>query len=285
MAAFWAKITSFFTSVSLVLVYLLGMGTYGCSAGYELVNRDKVIVFNALKCAQGMCTDGEYLYSSGSISALNLTSIAKWDMNMKRVKANRFAVPREFTKTYGSNHIGGIDCYDGKIYAPVEGDGYEYNFILLYDCDTLEYTGTYYDMTSEMLTDGIPWCAVDGKNGYLYTSKYSDVTEILQYNLSDMSFNKAIKLSETVTRIQGGSVYNGKLYLSTDVSHSVDEQVFAVSLKTGKVKLELERYMCNYDNEAEDIFVYPFEDGSLIHVIDYDKLLGVNLMHYKPSEV
>ena len=47
---------------------------------------------------------------------------------------------------YGSNHIGGIDCANGYIYAPVEGkvDGkHLYNFILLYDCKMLKYTGIY----------------------------------------------------------------------------------------------------------------------------------------------
>jgi len=285
MSEFWVKISSFFTSVTLILTYLFGMGTYGCSDNYELVNQQKVILAEALNCGQGMCTDGEFLYSSSALAGIDFTVIAKWDMNMNLLNSNICAVPRSFTKEYGSNHIGGIDCYDGKIYAPVEGEGYVYNFIIVFDCDTLDYTGTYYDMTSEYLTDGIPWCAVDGENGYLYTSKYSDVTEILQYNLSDMSFNKAIQLDETVTRIQGGSVYDGKLYLSTDVPHSTDETVYTVDLRSGHIELEMERYMCNYDNEAEDIFVYPFDDGSLIHVIDYDKLLGVNLMHYKPSEV
>ena len=284
MSEFFSKITAFFTEVSLIIVYLFGMGTVGCSDGYEITGHEKVTTLNAIYAGQGICTDGEYYYSSGSLAAINVTALAKWDRNMHRVKSNFIAVPKNFTKEFKSNHIGGIDCYDGKIYCPVEGDGYERNFILVYDCDTLEYTGEYYDMTSEMLTDGIPWCAVDGKNGYLYTSKYSDVTEILQYRLSDMKFIKKIKLDSTVTRIQGGSVYDGKLYLSTDVPNSTDEDVFTVNLKNGHVERILVRNLSNYDNEAEDICVYPFEDGSLIHVIDYDKLLGVNLYHYSVSK-
>lgn len=284
MSEFFSKITAFFTEVSLIIVYLFGMGTVGCSDGYEITGHEKVTMLNAIYMGQGICTDGEYYYSSGSLAAVNVTALAKWDRNMHRVKSNFIAVPKNFTKEFNSNHIGGIDCYDGKIYCPVEGDGYERNFILVYDCDTLEYTGEYYEMTSEMLTDGIPWCAVDGKNGYLYTSKYSDVTEILQYRLSDMKFIRKIKLDSTVTRIQGGSVYDGKLYLSTDVPHSTDEDVFTVNLKNGHVERILVRNLCNYDNEAEDIFVYPFEDGSLIHVIDYDKLLGVNLYHYSVTK-
>ena len=50
---------------------------------------------------------------------------------------------------------------------------------VLYDCKTLKYTGIYYDMSSEYLTDGIPWCAIDRENGYLYTSQFHNVGEIL----------------------------------------------------------------------------------------------------------
>lgn len=79
---------------------------------------------------------------------------------MSAIKASidKSVVLKEFYEKYGSNHIAGIDCANGYIYAPVEGEiddkGYLYNFILLYDCETLEYTGTYYDMTSKYLTDG-----------------------------------------------------------------------------------------------------------------------------------
>lgn len=50
-------------------------------------------------------------------------------------------------------------------------------------------------MSSEYLTDGIPWCAIDRENGYLYTSQFHNVGEILQYDLETMTFLRAI-LSE-----------------------------------------------------------------------------------------
>ena len=37
-------------------------------------------------------------------------------------------------------------------------------------------------------------------------------------------------------------------------------------------------------NEAEGVTVYPMEDGSLIHVLDYDKTIGVYIRHYKMAE-
>lgn len=75
-------------------------------------------------------------------------------------------------------------------------------------------------MSSEYLTDGIPWCALDRENGYLYTSQFHNVGEILQYDLETMTFLRAIPLEEKLDRIQGGSVYNGMLYLSYDAANS-----------------------------------------------------------------
>lgn len=280
------KLASFFTSLSLILTYIFGFGTISTSDGYELVRKEKLNSAVSICSAQGLCCDGEYFYASGALSAVNITGLAKYDleMNCKKIKFN--AVPKEFAQKYGSNHIGGIDCANGYIYASVEGkiDGeYKYNFILLYDCDTLEYTGKYYELTSEHLTDGLPWCAVDAEGGFLYTSKYNGANEILQYSLEDMSLVKCIPLQQVINRIQGGSYYNGTLYLSYDVAHSTNEQILAVNPDDGSVSVEMIRYLPNYDNEAEDICFYPLEDGTLIHTLDYDKLLNVNIMHYKVS--
>ncbi len=281
-----AKLTAFFTSVALVFLYLFGFGTSTVSEGYELAGTEKLPATVSMFSGQGLCYDGEYFYGSGSLTFINFTGLAKFDENMKCTQKKSNAVPKEFYEKYGSNHIGGIDCANGYIYAPVEGDidgeGYLYNFILLYDCETLEYTGKYYDMTSERLTDGIPWCAIDRENSYLYTSKFDDVTEILQYDLETMSFIKAIPLEKELDRLQGGSVYEGILYLSYDVSDSTTEQVLAVDPADGSVWVEFTRCLPNYDNEAEDICVYPLPDGTLFHIVDYDMLINTNINHYKP---
>lgn len=92
----------------------------------------------------------------------------------------------------------------------------------------------YYDMSSEYLADGIPWCAIDRENGYLYTSQFHNVGEILQYDLETMTFLRAIPLEEKLDRIQGGSVYNGMLYLSYDAANSTQEQIIAVDPNTGR---------------------------------------------------
>ena len=274
-------------SAVMIFSYLLGFGSIKTDGGYTVVRTDKLNSVLSLYAAQGICYDGENFYCSGAITAVNFTGLSKFDKEMNCLRVRTNAVPKEFTEKYGSNHIGGIDCANGYIYAPVEGkvDGkHLYNFILLYDCKTLKYTGIYYDMSSEYLTDGIPWCAIDRENGYLYISQFHNVGEILQYDLETMTFLRAIPLEEKLDRIQGGSVYNGVLYLSYDAANSTREQIIAVDPNTGSVRVEFTRYCPNYDNEAEDVCVYPMEDGSLFHVVDYDKLINANVSHYKPAE-
>ena len=279
------KLTSFFTTLSLIAAYIFGFGAVDVSQGYELARSEKLSPFVSMFSAQGICCDGEYFYCSGAMTAVNFTGLAKYDLDMKCIKTKGSRVPKEFREKYGSNHIGGIDCAGGYIYAPVEGEGDKYNFILLYDCETLEYTGKYYDMTNEYLTDGIPWCAVDRENGFLYTSMFDPVDEILQYDLETMQLIKTIKLGEQIHRIQGGSVYEGMLYLSYDCKDpGIRETIFRVNPENGKVSTELVRELTNYDNEAEDVCVYPLPDGTLIHTVDYDKLICANVMHFAKAD-
>ncbi len=275
------SVISFFTTISLLFTYIFGLGTVNVSDGYKLVKAQKLRPIISMFAGQGLCFDGECFYTSGSLTAINLTGLAKFDRDMNCLKRKSGRVPDEFHKKYGSNHIGGIDYANGFIYAPVEGEGYKYNFILLFDCETLDYTGTYYDMTSERLTDGIPWCAVDREGGCLYTSMYDPVDEILQYDLDTMEFIQAIPLSEQLHRLQGGSVYEGQLYLSYDCTDpGTTETIYRVDPESGEVNTEFVRELTNYDNEAEDVCVYPLPDGSLIHTLDYDKLIRTNVMHF-----
>ena len=282
------KLVSFFTTLSLILSWIFGLGSAGVTGDYELVSSKKLSPAVSAFSGQGLCCDGEFFYSSGAMTGVNFTGLAKFDLDLHCKKAKSGRVPKEFREKYGSNHIGGIDCANGLIYAPVEGDiegeGYLYNFILLYDCETLDYTGVYYDLTSEYLTDGIPWCAVDRENGCLYTSMFDPVDVILQYDLETMSFIRAIPLSEQLHRLQGGSVYEGELYLSYDCKDpGTREVIYKVDPADGSVSAVLVREISNYDNEAEDICVYPLPDGTLIHTLDYDKLICANIAHFKKA--
>ncbi len=275
------RITAFFTALVLIITHWAGLSPATVSDGYELTKTDRLNPVVSMFSGQGLCCDGEHFYASGSLTGVDFTGLAKFDLNMRPQKLKAMALPKEIKERYGSDHIGGIDCAGGLIYAPVEGDGYVNNLILLYDCETLAYTGTYYDLSGERFGDGIPWCAVDEEAGLLYTSRFDNVTEIYQYDLKTMEYVGSVKLDRELFRLQGGSVYDGTLYLCYDVKHSADEILWAVDLKTGRVSEAMTRYIRNYDNEAEDVCVYPLPDGSLFHFCDYDKLISTYVYHVR----
>lgn len=273
----WALFSAFI----ILLSGLINGGDITCSPNAELIRTDKFTLDEALLMSQGITTDGEYYYTAGSIAALDLVGMGKWTVDgFEKVLYDHSAVPKELKEKYGSDHIGGISYYDGKIYAALEDESDTYNLIAIYNAEDLSYTGVYYDLGTEYLDDGIPYCAVDAENGYLYTSPFHETDCILAYNLKDMTFSHKIMLSEPVDRIQGAEYYNGLLYMSYDVKGSATEQVQTVDVKTGEVKMLFERTVSGRDHEAEGLTVYPMKDGSLIHIADYDKLISVNIRHY-----
>ncbi len=273
----WAIISSLVILISGVI----NGGNITSSPNVELVKTDQFTLDEALLMSQGITTDGEYFYTSGSIAALDLVGMAKWTADgFEKVISTHSAIPNEIKEKYNSDHIGGISYYDGKIYAATEDETDTYNLILIYDAETLEFTGEYYDLGTEYLDDGIPYCAIDSENGYLYTSQFHETDCILAYNIDDMTFSHKIILSEPVDRIQGAEYYDGLLYMSYDVSGTATEKVQTVDVKTGEVKTLFERTVSGRDNEAEGLTVYPMEDGSFIHISDYDKLISVNIRHY-----
>ena len=190
------------------------------------------------------------------------------------------AIPEKYVNAHASDHIGGISYNAGKIYAAVENEAEEFSLVITYDTETLQPVDSY-KMPNEYLPDGIPWCAVDADNGYLYCSPFNDVDYIVACDLETMEFSHIIELSETVYRIQGGEVYEGVLYLSND-DESNRDKILTVDISTGEVKRLCTRTLPSVaGNEAEGLTVYPMEDGTIIHVLDYDKTVGVYVRHYK----
>jgi hypothetical protein len=278
----FSKAWSVITTIFLIISNFINPGEISSSPEVNLISTNTISLTNAMYAGQGITTDGEFYYTSGAMTAVKMTGLAKWDTKtFKRLGANLQAIPDYFVKNYESDHIGDISYYNGFIYAAVEDVKEIHPFILLYDAQTLEYANICYELGTEHLPDGVPWCAVDAQRQLLYCSPFRDVTEIVAFNLSDMSFSHTIELSQEITRIQGGEVYDGTLYLSYDAAESVNEAVYAVNPDNGNVETAFERYLNGYDNEAEGMTVYPMADGSLFHILDYDKLLSVNIRHYE----
>lgn len=276
----WAILT-----LPVLLITMLTTPKASDTATADFVSSHTYILVDALMMGQGITTDGEYYYVSGSITALNLTSLAKISVeDMKIAERNVNPLPEKCTDR-GNNHIGGISYYNGKIYAPVEGGDECYACIVVFDCETLESTGEIYDLPNELYDDGVPWCAVDTKTGYLYASKWNDIETIYVYDINDsMKPVREIDLKgmEKIHRIQGGEFYNGTLYLSEDVKNNgTMKNILAVDVKTGKVTLAAERDVGGDNIEAEGLTFLKDENGAVMHVLDYNKAVGIIIRHYK----
>jgi len=229
-------------------------------------------LFEAIPRYQGVTTDGESWYTSWNFG------LQKTDLK-HRVIASRFiAIPLRFLLA-GSNHIGGISVYDGKLYCPLEdGSDYLKPYILIYDAETLKYTGQYYLLPQELHVDGVPWVAVDGPRGVAYTAEWSKAPVLNVFSLEDFALVDTVPLSVPLDRIQGGEVYDGVLYCAADTKDS--HTIWALDPETGEVTKVLDR---NLDNavEAEGMTVWPMPDGSFFHCLETGKSrVNVMFRHY-----
>lgn len=251
----------------------------------ELVSENTFVFEKALLMGQGITTDGEYYYTSGALAAIDLTALAKFTFDdMEIVKSRVNPLPKECSKR-GDDHIGGISYYNGKIYAAVEdSDEYIYPCIVVFDCETLEATGEVYNLPAEIYDDGVPWCAVDTETGYLYASKWSEAKTIYAYDINDsMKLVKEIPLTGlgVIDRIQGGEFYNGTLYLSNDIhDNGTIKNILSVDVDSSEVKLFAQRDVGGENVEAEGMTFGVNEDGAVMHVLDYNKVIGIFVRHY-----
>lgn len=281
---FFQKIWAILT-LPILFITMLTTPMGGDTETADLVSSHTFVFEKALLMGQGITTDGEYFYTSGSITALNLTALAKFTFDdMKMVDSHVNPLPK-VCKDRGNNHIGGISWYNGKLYTSVEGGDECYACIVVFDCETLEPTGEVYDLTNELYDDGVPWCAADTETGYLYASKWTDIETIYVYDINNsMKQVDAIDLKgiEKIHRIQGGEFYDGTLYLSEDVENNgTIKNILAVDVDTGKVSLAAERDVGSDNIEAEGMTFAKDKNGAVMHVLDYNKVIGITVRHYK----
>lgn len=272
-----------------LLLLTLAFSPKASDTATAVLTGENVFVFDdALVMGQGIACDGAYYYTSGSIAALKLTALGKFTFDgMRFVKSNVGALPQALIGR-GFAHIGGISVYGHKIYASLEGeaDGRDIAAVAVFDCDSLEFTGEVYDLPYEQYEDGVPWLAVDGETGLLYASKWSHAPAVYVYDVNNgMAFVKEIPVQNgELDRIQGGEFYCGILYLSRDNKEGETKQVLAFDPATGEASLYAERAVGDMSRcEAEGLTAYPAPDGSFLHVLDYNKRVGVFVRHYLPN--
>lgn len=189
------------------------------------------------------------------------------------------AVPAYFFENYGSNHLGSIDVFDGEILAPLEDkrpkgqEDYLYPILAAFDQDTLSYAEKYTILPrDEDQDDGLPWVAGDEASGIIYTSKYKNATKLNKFPIGSLwtgtPLREQLILSEAITRVQAGRIYEHHLYVIAD------EELKAISLGSGNVTpVTLSDYLPEspgpgtiYEWEHESLAFFPRDNGSLLHV-------------------
>lgn len=247
--------------------------------GAEIIAKNTYVLYDYRMSNQGVTNDGKYFYFSGT------ENLGKADMETGEIFLIMIdAIPEEL-EAYGCNHIGGLSYHDGIIYAAIEdGPNYFHPFIALYDAETLEFTGKYYELPHDLHLEGVPWCAVDAERNCLYTAEWSNAKVLNVFDLDSMKLINTISLSESVDRVQGAEMFGGKLYMSCDGENG-KKRILSVDVETGLVNTAFIRNV-GAKVEAEGLTVYGDENGKPVFcVLDVgERRKSTGLTRYKLAD-
>ena len=196
----------------------------------------------------------------GWIFSLN-DGLFRTDDALKQTVVATPAIPAEWAAS-GFNHVGDIDVAGGVLYAALEQPDYALGLqaMLRYDPETLT------------VIDGVDveqhhnsFVTVDETTGIAYSMDMFGDDALLRYDVDDnWRVLEPIEMSRFVDKVQGGDVFDGAVWLSTD---DETEGVYRVDLDTGEVQvLGSIGYV---DGEGEGIDATPLATGDL-HVLSID---------------
>lgn len=252
----------FASILSLILVATGGLNMIFNGDVAKFKDLGGVVGLETLVRAQGVTTDGESIIYSGK------SALERVDTDNSTVLAvNLKAIPAEL-EALGIKHIGGISVHDGILYAALEDSKvWKHPIIALYDAKTLEFTGTYYELSPERHSHGVPWVAVDGEKGIVYAGDWNNRLGVYMYDIDTMEYIGELKYDSEVKSVQGGEIYGDKIYLG---SNDITRAVYSVDLTTGEVQKLFDRiayeykYITNFGGEGEDLTVMTVDGEVMI---------------------
>ncbi len=300
------RFLSFLLSILLVFACCLSVSAQTAQPD-RLVSETEHHLFGALYRAQGVATDGEYLYFGSNQFVFQCSDILKTSFAGDAVNVNPDAIPFE-AKMDQCFHVGGIDYHDGKIYAAIEDNGYNNPYIAVYDAESLalltycrlplgvtaqnEPIAEKTDVNPEngdiwMHKDGVPWVAVDHERNVFYTAEWSNAQYLNVFSLDDFSFVGLIPLTDAdgntaqLHRCQGADVYGGVLYASCDIG--AEQPFVAVDPASGVMTHLFDRNLGD-DAEAEGMCVQTRADG-VYFVSQYYQGIKVGVCTYDVTDL
>ncbi|MFF2951283.1 hypothetical protein ACFVVU_08045 [Kitasatospora sp. NPDC057965] len=247
--------------------------------------------FNALERGQGVATDGTYFYYAGPGGMVKATI-----SNDSEVASSAFPIPSSLSSPFKSDHIGDLEYYGGYVIAPLEDgkNNYQHPLLALYNASDLSYTGRYVQLPLDKMPGGVPWVAVDGAAGLVYTAPWTQnaangTNTLIAYSLADLltlpagstlPVQRTITLSQPLSRIQGAAVWQNKLYASVDDS---GKSVFSIDPNTGQVSYEFHQD-AEPGDEVQGIAAWDLgPSGGQLHIVHVGsgwKSIFLYLQHY-----
>ncbi|MEI6578588.1 MAG: hypothetical protein WCN92_03905 [Eubacteriales bacterium] len=247
------------------------------STRHPAVSKQNILFLGSYTHSQDVTTDGKSYYFSSRWSLIKTGLDGKTEIAM-----NINAIPQELKDKFGSAHIGGISYWNGTVYAAIEDSKvWKYPIVALFDSITLKFTGKYYHLSAELQINGVPWIAVDGEKGYIYAAQRDNSPALIVYDLQTLEFVKTIPLLTPVNKIQGGEMYEGLLYVSTQ---DETQAVYSINPITGAVKKCFDQNLTK-GSESEGMTMLETPDGAIFHTLDLSPIfINAYFRHYAPVE-
>ena len=219
----------------IALIFLYGCGKTTPVFKYELAE------VHPVAGRQGICTEGEYYWVSGS------GTLAKYDSSWNLIAENTDPFQGY---TLEVNHIGDIDVYNNELYLGVEyfmdGEGKNIQ-VAVYDGDTLKLKRTFpfRSDTGQMECSGI---AVDADSRTVYMTSWIDDKSseyLYMYDLDTGDYKGKLKMQPGPKWLQGIAYYDGSLYVTSDdgdADENAPDHLYRVDVsknkQTGTVRQE-----------------------------------------------
>jgi hypothetical protein len=171
------------------------------------------------------------------------------------------AIPPEYAGR-GFDHIGDVDVVGDVIYAPLEQPEYSQGTQVMarYDASTLAFKDAV-----DVAQQHNAWVTVDSRSGIAYSMDEFGGRALLRYDTRRRWKRlPSLAMSRSIDRVQGGDVFDGAVWLSTD---DATDGVYRVDLRTGQVQSL--GSIGRVDGEGEGIDATP-QPGSDLHVLTAD---------------
>ncbi|MBQ7545892.1 MAG: hypothetical protein IJT41_02865 [Clostridia bacterium] len=271
-------------SLSLLLAFVAWIGgmlsgePYVASGDMILTRSLPYDVTDGVSFGQGLAADGDYFYGTGAVKPLQYNAITKIDAKTGEiVLRHEMCIPKELMRK-GYAHLGDCCLYEGALFIAIEDFGFRNPGVIRYDPQTLEYID-FHPVPKEGRGNGrIPWCAI--ADDVLYYSQSNEVDEIRMLDVRDFSYLGALQLDTTLYKMQGGEIYDGRLYVVTNTGMR-EKTMTVIDLDTGHAEPVFVRCTGRLDAEGEGLAICPHADGSLFHIVDTGAQVRISSFGFK----